>query len=396
MIWPKLFKLIFVFVCLSLATGQFSMLYKDTGVSFYLFDLFVAFFAFLGVSFTLIRKIQVHISFAYFSLFSFIVWGLLSLGFNSYIGTYNVSETTIALFYPLRLLVYLLAALNIKTLVQEGIFSEDFVYKTFLTSGVLVFMAGLVQLLILPDFTVLDSSLGWDPHKNRMASTFFDPNFLGMYFVFLLGMVFGIRVKSGIMKICLGSIFVLGIVLTFSRSAWGALAILVVVVGLRYRKLFLASMLLVFLAYFSVPRIQTRLSGVTDPADSAAFRLISWKNATEVFNEHMFYGAGFNFYRYVQKDYGFFDVDSLGGNSGAGADSSLLFVLAVSGVPGFLMFISFFGYYAFGFVKNEDVLSLGMLLALMFNSFFINSLFYPQILLVYLVYFKSRNRALDK
>jgi O-antigen ligase len=160
-------------------------------------------------------------------------------------------------------------------------------------------------------------------------------------------------------------------------------AVIVLIYGLlKNRLLLLTAILIAFLAYFAVPRIQTRLSGVTDPADSAAFRIISWNNALTIFKDNSLIGIGFNTYRYVQKDYEFIDDSPSSINSGAGADSSLLLVLATTGIIGTILFLTSF---AFALKENKETVTLAVMGSLLVHSLFVNSVFYPQIMFVWVV-----------
>ena len=102
---------------------------------------------------------------------------------------------------------------------------------------------------------------------------------------------------------------------------------------------------------------------------------------------------GFNAYRYAQKDYGFLTVDNISSRSGAGADPSLLFVLATTGIFGALTYASAL---AFPFLdstiskRKYRLVIISLIPALMLESLFINSLFYPQVMFVmYAVIFSS-------
>ena len=114
--------------------------------------------------------------------------------------------------------------------------------------------------------------------------------------------------------------------------------------------------------------------------------LISWKNSIQIFKENPFLGIGFNLYRYKQLDYGFITYDELYSHSSAGADSSLLFVLATTGIVGVLVYIVSFIISFF----HGDTVAKAVLPSLFVESFFINSLFYPQIMfLMFIVIFNS-------
>ena len=120
-------------------------------------------------------------------------------------------------------------------------------------------------------------------------------------------------------------IILISIILTFSRSSWAMFGTIILIYGIfKYRKLLFLAFLIAFLAYFAVPRIQTRISGATDPSDSAYFRFISWGHALEIAKDNLLLGVGYDTYRYYQKDYGFFEIGETGGHSGSGVDSSLL------------------------------------------------------------------------
>jgi len=257
--------------------------------------------------------------------------------------------------------------------------------------AVLVFAGlGFLQLVLLPDFSPISRLGGWDPHRNRLASTFLDPNFAGAFLVLGLTLVFSRLLYQKERRFCLiltTGYLLLATVLTFSRSAWGMLAIILGVFGIfRSRKILGFALLGAFLAYFAVPRIQTRIVGITDPADSARLRLVSWGQTWRIARENLFLGVGFNNFRYAQREQGFFEPRlPWGGQSGAGSDSSLLLVLATTGLVGLIVYLGIYGGLFFEVYRrcaNPPALALLAALAGLFlESSFINSLFYPPIML---------------
>jgi len=384
-----LINLLSVFWFLSLCLGQFSALFGSVLGKFYLFDLVGVCFLVFGFFYLLASKKR---SFAvpkeYFPMFGFMFIGFVSLIFG--FGKFSASELAYSSFYLFRFVVYFFSGILIYNLLKQDVLSEKFLVRLVALSAVLLAVAGFLQLIFLPDFTVLDSSFGWDPHKNRLASTFFDPNFLGAYFVLCLNFFLGFRAHLKKFFVPLVLLCILCTLLTFSRSTWLMLAISIFVWGLfKYRIVLALSFILAFCTYFAVPRIQTRISGITDPADSAHFRLISWKNTLNIAKDHLILGIGYNTFRFVQKDYGYFGVD-LGGHSGGGSDSSLLLVLATTGMLGFLSFIAFFINLILKSLKDVRVSRNLFLIAsfsgLLVESFFINSLFYPQVLFLWGVF----------
>jgi O-antigen ligase len=376
-----------------LSLGQFARL---PGVSerLYIFDLFAAFYALISLYSLFVNYKELRTNVVAFGFIAFSLWAFLSL--TRSILLYNYPGVLFQAFYLFRWVIYLIAALGVVHFINKKYFDFVWLLKLIMFLGLFLTLVGFVQLIVLPDFTVLDSSYGWDPHKNRLASTFYDPNFVGAFLVssiaIYLGLVYMGYYRPLKQKLELFMFFfipLLGLFFTFSRSAWGMFALVVLIFGiLRYRLLLIVFLLISFLVYFAVPRVQTRLSGIADPADSAHFRLISWENALKVFNTSPTYGVGLNSYRYAQQDLGLFSIGDTGGNSGAGADSSWLFILATTGWAGTTIFSTTYFvaiYKSFIYRKQGGIIAFVILITLFFESVFINSVFYPQILILWLV-----------
>ncbi len=385
---------------LGLALGQLVSLSKAEGTNIYLFDILILFTSLVNVIYLFLLAKKFYIPKAIFYLFGFLLTGLFSLCLN--FDRYTSGQLISSGFYLVRLFFYVLFALGVFNLVRnsEGNTEQKLqlgpkvtlnqIYKIVTFLGLLVSVLGFIQLVILPDFTTLDPSLGWDPHKNRLASTFFDPNFVGAYLVVILSMFlfkfsnskFFINNK---LKVFISVILLSAIFLTFSRSAWLMLSVIIFVYGvLKSPKILVLSAVVALLAYYSVPRIQTRLSGTTDPADSAHFRLISWANTFEIVKDNPIFGVGYNGLRTIQQQYGFVDYDSLASHSASGSDSSLLFVLATTGFIGAIVFIiAILQPYL---MKNPNAFVYKIvMLGLLVESQFVNSMFYPQILILWLL-----------
>ena len=127
---------------------------------------------------------------------------------------------------------------------------------------------------------------------------------------------------------------------------------------------------------------------------SASERLISWHNGVNIFTKNPIVGVGFNNYRDALRQENALKLYSAdGGNAGAGVDSSFLFILATTGILGFLSFLSFWVLTLYNLIrdykKKRELISLvfiSIILGFSINSQFINSLFYPPIMfLVYLL-----------
>ncbi|MBI2414679.1 O-antigen ligase family protein [candidate division WWE3 bacterium] len=379
-----LFKLSLFTLCL----GQLAILARLGDFKLYVFDLVVSLYAVLGCYLFIVVKKNFYIGKPYVYFIFFVAWAILTLPFG--LTNLNDSQVLASIFYLARFIIYLVAVLVTSNLLKMNILGQ----KTFLThlfnSSLFIAVAGFVQLILIPDFTKLDPILGLDPHKNRLASTFLDPNFAGGY----LSLVVAIAIGSYLFEFYRWDIkrFILyilipisAIFLTFSRSSWAMLAVSIFIYGIfKSRVLLILSLLIIFGAYFAVPRVQTRISGITDPADSAAFRLTSWQNAISISKDNLLFGVGYNTYRYIQRDYGFIEAGESGGNSGAGADSSLLLVLATTGLVGFVFFVfPIFKVVLEAFFVKWNLVLISVFGSLLLHSQFVNSLFYPPMLFIW-------------
>lgn len=399
----KLVPFLFYVLLFSFCLGQFGRLPGFSGeVRVYLWDLAAALLVLvwlvekLGVSRELHFDQRIGLPLLLFSLFS-----LLSL-LNGWRWV-GVGEWLVAAGYWVRWVVYAGVYFVVYDLTSRDEDWAKHATNWLIWSGVILAVLGFVQLAIFPNLTELDPRLGWDPHQNRLFATWLDPNFLGAYFVLSMALVLGrffADPKDRLLDILDLGILGLALFLTFSRSAWGMLAVVIGVFGLLKSPKLLFLMLLLFGgAYFLVPRVQTRLAGVTDPADSAHFRYLSWNHAVAVIRKYPWLGVGFNAFRYVQEREGLFrderGVDQPSAHAGAGSDSSLLLVWATTGIFGLISYFWLYGSLLWHSLTNylrkfrgqsarSRFLALAFfagLVGLLAESSFINSLFYPPILI---------------
>lgn len=281
----------------------------------------------------------------------------------------------------------------------------------------LLAIIGFIQLWVYPDFAKM-AEKGWDPHIGRLLSTWFDPNFLGSFFSYVLIIsisVISMRWKAEVQnkkhiigflqnrstQLLIISIFILlvALLLTYSRSALLAFVLPVTLIGMIYfRTFFLVGCLAIALVLPFSPRAVDRISdGVSSafslasenamfvPDATARLRVENFQEGISLGNDHFFTGIGFNVIRTYKTE----NIHSAGG-----FDSSLLTVFVCSG---------FFGLFAFLFLhfksiqevikkieysKNADHKGLGIgilanMIGVFAQSFFINSLFFPFFILYF-------------
>jgi len=172
------------------------------------------------------------------------------------------------------------------------------------------------------------------------------------------------------------------------------LGVAVLLYGLaRSKKLVILALFIALMAYLAVPRIQTRLTGITDPADSAHYRLISWQNTLNIARDNLFLGVGYNAFKEAQIRYGYITPDTINEHSAAGSDSSLLLVLATTGIFGLIVFLVGL---LLPILKLRNVFSVLVIIPLILGSNFVNSLFYPPIMFLWLVCFVLMERVEDQ
>ncbi len=268
--------------------------------------------------------------------------------------------------------------------------------------------AGFIQLIIYPNLGKL-AEFGWDPHKNRLVSTWLDPNFVAGFLSFVILLLSGITVfsKGFLKKSALLIIIVVlttALVFTFSRSGYIAFLCGMLFIGIfRSRKLLIAILLLIPLVLNFSWRVQQRVDDLVHSATSIAFqsaenpdatarlRIKSWEQTLQLIAKRPLLGSGYNTLRYIKFNEGFVGDTQI--HSASGSDSSLLTILATTGILGFIPFILLYWRlfsqtiqnwrqkksappargYAFGLLAG--------LISLFIHSLFVNSLLFPPILL---------------
>lgn len=244
--------------------------------------------------------------------------------------------------------------------------------------GISLLVTGLTQYVFFPDIRPL-AYLQWDMHFYRLVGTFLDPGFTSLLLVLYFLFVLTNPVKNkGLQWILIVTSYVC-IALTYSRSGYLALLAGSAYLAWKIRgwKFFAGILLLLTITVAILPRASDGEGVKLERANSIWSRLDSWKTAVTIFARSPELGVGFNNYRYAQNKYGFLtDPKWQVSHAGAGADSSLLFVAATTGIIGLTIYL--------WYLKTlYDFQSLNLtvaLAAIVAHSFFLNSLFYPAVL----------------
>lgn len=297
--------------------------------------------------------------------------------------------------YLFKLIIYSSISLVTFNLISEKKITLASLYKLLRIIGVVFSILGLFQLIFFPNFEFL-TVFGFDPHQNRLASTFLDPNFAGVFLVFILAAnLFYLLNNRNLINFGLSILTLIALILTYSRTAYLMVGIFLLGLGLpifirinlqkKILVLTLAGIILVG-SLFLFPRLLIRVEGGVLIDKSASERLISWQDSLEIITKNPLIGVGFNNYRLALEKSNLIRAFSAnGGHSGAGSDSSFLLILSTTGIIGFLIYLIFWLKVLKGFKRNNIMLFL-LFISFIVASQFINSLFYAPLMIWYFIF----------
>lgn len=429
-----LFLFIATFFSLTLGEfGQFPFGKTDFSVSIMDILLTLDLSALLIWNIAIKKNLKLPRNFLYLTVFWTI--GILSLFFSLDLSGW---------LYLLRFIIYSSTFYLSFHLIKSRILNLNEFLTLVKITTVALGVLGLIQLIIYPDLEIL-SSLGYDPHKNRVFSTFLDPNLLGAFLNFgLVTLIYELlnkkftTVKNFLKENKLDLLWTIissaAVLLTFSRSAYLMLVVsLLVILAVKNKKLLIFFSAAVVVLYLVFPAFNARIQGAINIDRSASERFSSWDKGLLIFQQNPILGVGFNNIRNYSQNLDLIKLFSAdGGNSAAGVDSSLIFILATTGLIGFISFVLFLvrnlsdlissltynarafysvkfkpvkfmtkvleipglgKWYKEGSGNNSEIkpngLSLplfALTLGLIANSFFVNSLFFPPIMIIWFAY----------
>jgi hypothetical protein len=316
-------------------------------------------------------------------------WGFLIIGLLSWLINaphFGLVESLAGFGHWARLAVYSLLA-GVPLLMDAN--QRKQIWQYWWVAAGLIVVIGALQLWLVPDLRFLER-LGWDPHVNRLAGSFLDPNLLAGFLLPLLGFADYHWLTTG--KWRWGVVVVILFVtswLTFSQGGWLGVAI-ILIVGLlattTHKRFWLASSLVVTLGLQLLPWYAPRILGRVNDLSVQA-RIQSWNNGLSIWKDHFWLGVGYNNLRLARNDYP--QITETDSHAAAGVDSSLVYVLATTGALGGVCYIGFWITMGLWLLRNagKSHLIMGLLVALPAIgavSLFINLIFFaPMVWLVF-------------
>jgi O-antigen ligase len=284
------------------------------------------------------------------------------------------------LFYLIRLTAYVFFFVYVWNFVKEKEANIILLRNSLLGISVVSAVFGWIQFALIPDIKAL-FVYGWDMHLFRLVGTFLDPTFLGLIIVF--GLVLSIYrfIDTRNKKLLIVIAFLLiSLAFTYSRASYLAFFAAALLIG--YREKLIKKILLIILgmivAIFLLPTAKNH-SIELFRSFSVLARFDNYKNTLHIFSKSPIFGVGYdNMCIAYQKYIGIQDFSS---HACSGSDSSLLFILATTGIVGLMIFLSVVFKISKAVVKsNEGKVFIASLLALFVHSIFSNSIFFPWIM----------------
>ncbi|MCC6643578.1 O-antigen ligase family protein [Candidatus Peregrinibacteria bacterium] len=389
--------------------GEFSRL-ELFGRSIVLSDLAVPIFTLLVIiprhqKFQKILASHKQLKTGTYLLIIFLLIAALSL-FNS-LTSIPLSQILSGGQYLLRLFFYILLFPATLILAEEKPHNSRIIIKLIIASGLLIAISGFIQLAILPSLEELAKTEGYDPHINRLVGSWLDPNYIGGFLALIISLCISLalQIQKTRLRIYLFLIIALlgtALFLTYSRSAYLALAFSILIIGLlRARTVLIIAIILGTIGISSSDRAQQRVGELAtsvgaiffnsseNPDPTARLRILSWEQTINLIKEKPLLGHGYNNLSYVKTEAGYLKDNS--SHSASGSDSSILTLLATTGIIGTIPFLFFLIHLVWISWKNfqskipfSSGLGLGLLsgtLGLLLHSNFVNSLFFAPIMI---------------
>lgn len=370
----KILKYLLYSVLLSTIIGHlFSLPLEISGVNVYLTDLIIGLICLVWLLnqrrlINLIKKDSIVPFFALFVLIAF-----LSLLFSPIALTF--SEKIISFMYLFRFTAYFSIYLTVIHLIKSRELTFNSLINWLGLIGIILAAIGWLQYFLYPDLRNL-FYLGWDPHYKRIFGSFFDPNYFGLMMVLTLVALFS---QPNKILVWFSRIFIfISLMFTYSRSSYLALLAAALFYSIFKKKYFLitGAFMILILSALILPRpggVGVKLERIF----SIEQRIENWKQGAQIFANNPLLGIGFNTIRFAKKQYGFGGEDLSVSHSGAGFDNSFLFVAVTTGLIGIIFYLLLLKQI---FVSGNLLVKTSLVAAII-HSLFLNSLFFPWVML---------------
>ena len=313
-------------------------------------------------------------------ILSFIILGTISI-------TYSFSKKA-AISEVLRFLEYVIIFYLIMIIADKDFVRRGFtvIYCTMIFAAIF----GIFQF-------AFDFSSFYSPsvplHRGRVYSTFVNPNYWGaaVNMIIFYPIIESIEDEDRKLNISIALLFLVNLVLTFTRGSWMGFVVGIIVLSIvKYRK-----MLFVIpagaLAAYAMPITRNRFLSIFNfSADTNRERLTLWKTGYTMFKANKVRGWGLGNYQVYYKSF----VDSyhelrLTNENLTSTHNSYIKIMAELGILGIVSFLGVYlslAHLTYVVYKNSKtkykniaLAGLGFWGAYLFQNFFNNLMFIPQL-----------------
>lgn len=330
----------------------------------------------LAAIYSIIKKLEVPKVFKY--LRKFLIFAAASWIFSIFI--FHQIDILYGLLYLFRLGAYIYFGIYVRNFINLQKENAGLLINSLLSLSIISSLFGWIQYISFPDikpFTVW----GWDMHLFRLVGTFLDPTFLSLIIVF--GLVISInRLITTKKYIYIFSTIFLLATLAFTYSRAGYLAFIAAILTIiylekRFKKLLFLVIGLIIVA-FLLPTTKNH-SIELFRSFSAVARLENYQTTLKIFSKSPVFGIGYNNMCLAYRKY--IGLQDFSSHACSGSDSSILFILATTGVMGLMILI--YALRSIGVNLPHNIyypLLVTSFIVLLVHSLFGNSMFYPWVI----------------
>ncbi len=338
-----LLKLLVCAAIISMPLGQVTRIGIGHYTAVTLTDLLVAVLCLCWIIFLCLQRITWPRASLQKYILLFIAILLVSLAVN--IRRFELNEIFSGSLYLFRWLFYASLYFIVKGFDEK--YKKKLVYLLLFAGSLFIFF-GYLQYMLYPDLRNL-IYLGWDDHLFRLFSTVFDPNFaavlINLFLFLVVGMIIVNKKKSDnffVGYICLFILGTIALLLTYSRSGYlmFAVGVLTMLFIASKKKLMIPFTIALLVGLLFIPKNLPSEGVNLLRTASIESRLTSMKQALTIIKDNPIFGVGFNMYSFAQERYEFTPQSKFSQmHSAAGTDNSFLFVLATTGIIGLVAYL---------------------------------------------------------
>jgi len=337
---------------------------------------FSDFVSFIFLVFFLFNRMKFPLVFVYLKNFLILVIFSQVL----FISLNGIKNSSLGFLYLLRLFSYSAMFVVLWNFFEKSKDLKKKIVDYLIVVFFFIAIFGWLQYFLFPDMRAF-SFWGWDDHLFRMVGTFFDPTFTAILLVFGVIICLAKYQKTKKVIYVVGLLpIILALYFTYSRAGYLALifGILVYLIIKKKLKISLFIIPLFVFGLFFLPHSGGEGTNLRRMFSIEA-RIENYKQTTKIFLENPVFGVGYNNICWAKQNYlGIFDTNS---HACSGSDSGILFLLATTGLVGFIIFSMF----CYMLIRTTRFDFYGMIFISCLSSLFVhsqlsNSIFYPWVM----------------